>query len=215
VKRTLVLAVAASLLATGAATATAAPTKAKGPKPVSSTMFFHGSQPVGEVEGSAASAFLPMDTTAPTGSDAKSYGVTNFVAGPNTQCSGNAYFPTWTGAIDGAPTGATLEVHTQGAGGGTVTASLFADVFETLACNDAFVPPIGTATFTVPDGAGVVKVDFKNLNKKRKNYSNLVLMIAPSEALPVPFVARVNYDSTSAASKLVLSCLPKAGKKTC
>lgn len=214
-KRTIVLAAVASLLATGAVTATAAP-KAKAPKPVTTTFFFHGTQPIGEAEGQAAEFYLPMDATAPTGTSAKSYGVTNYVAGPNTQCSGNALFPTWTGTIDGAPTGtASLEVFMQGAGTGNITASLFADVYDAGACNDAFVPPIATATFAVPNGAATVKVDFKNVNKKGRNFSNLIVMLAPGDALGAPFVARVNYDATSAASKLTFSCIPKAGKKTC
>ena len=212
-KRTLVLAVAASLLATGAATATAAP-KAKAPKPVTMTYFFHGTQQVGEV-GGQTDGFGTMDATAPTGASAKSYGVTNYVAGPNSECAGNSLYPVFVGNIDGVPTGnAQLELFIQGAGTGLVEARIFADVFE-QACNEAYVPPLASATFAVPNGSATVKVDLKNLNKKGKSYSTLMVQLSQAELLAPPYVARVQYDAASAASKLTFTCIPKAGKKTC
>jgi hypothetical protein len=211
VKRTLVLALAGCLVATGAATATAAPKK---PKPVTMTYYFHGTQEVGEVQGQTE-GFGTMDATKPTGSAAKSYGVTNYVAGPNSECAGNSLYPVFVGNIDGAPTGnAELELFIQGAGSGSIEARIFADVFE-QACNEAYVPPLASATFAVPNGPATVKVNLKNLNKKGKNFSSLMVQLSQAELLAPPFVARVQYDAASVASKLTFTCVPKAGKKTC
>lgn len=215
-KRTLVLAVATGLLATGAVSASAAP-KPKAAKPVALSWFLHGTQPIGELENPdiTAPSYMPMDAKAPTGAQARSAGVTYYVAGPNTRCAGNTLFPVWVGALDGAPTGdATVELVLQTVGTGNIEVRLFADVFG-QACNDAYEPPIGSAIVPVTVGQTSAKVVLKNINKKKRNVSSLMLQVSPAAPLDPPFHTRIQYDATTALSKMAFRCQPKAGKKAC
>ena len=193
----------------GAFNATTAQAK---PKPVTLTHYFHGTQQLGEV-GNETDGYGVMDATAPTGSSARSAGVTNYVGGPNTECAGNALFPVWVGNIDGAPTGdATVELFLQTAGSGSVEVRLFADVTE-QACNEDYPTPLGSETFTVATGQTSAKVVIKKINPKGKPVHSLMVQVTP--VLGAPYIARVQYDATTAASKITFSCLPKPGKKAC
>lgn len=215
-KRILVLAVASGLLATGAVSASAAP-KPKAPKPVPMTWFLHGTQPLGELENPdiTSPTYMSMDAKAPTGTSARSAGVTYYVGGPNTECAGNTLFPVWVGALDGAPTGeATVEFPVQVAGSGSIEIRLFADIFG-QACNEAYEPPIGSVVVPVTSGMTSVKAVLKGINKKKRNISSLMLQVSPAETLAAPYVTRIQYDATSAMAKVAFTCQPKAGKKVC
>lgn len=219
-KRTLVLVLATGLLATGAVSASAAPKakpKPKAPAPVAMTWFFHGTQPLGELENPdiTAPTYMTMDAKAPTGGQARSAGVTYYVGGPNTNCAGNTLFPIWTGALDGAPTGdATVELFLQNVGTGNIEVRLFADIYG-QACNDAYEPAIGSAVVPVTVGQTSAKVVLKGINKKKRNIASLMLQVSPAAPLDPPFHTRIQYDATSALSKVSFSCLPKPGKKAC
>lgn len=214
-KRALILALTASCLAASAVTATAAPAK---PKPVTQTFFFHGTQSFGELENSPLEepVYPVMDATAPTGTTAKSSGITNYVAGPNGQCSGSTLFPVWVGAISGAPTGdATVELVLQTVVPGSIQVRLFTDI-ASQSCNEDYVPPIGSATTTLTAGQTSAKLVIKGINKKLKPFSSLMVQVSPAAALEPPFLARVQYDATNAQSKLTFSCIPtKKGAKSC
>jgi hypothetical protein len=214
VKRTLVLFVAVATVAGGAVSASAAPAKPKA-KPVAMTHYFHGTEQLGELQSPpvVGSGYAKMDATAPTGTSARSSGVTNYVGGPNTECAGNSLFPVWVGAVDGTPTGdATVELFLQTAGSGSFEVRLFADVTE-QACNEAYPGAIASETVTFTNGQTTAKVLLKKINPKGKPLGSLMVQVTP--VLGPPYIARVQYDATSAASRISFSCLPKAGKKTC
>ncbi len=216
-KRTIVLAISLTCLAASAVTATAAP-KAKAPKPVAMTWFLHGTQQFGELENpniAEAPTYATMDAKAPTGTSARSAGVTNYTAGPNTNCAGNTLFPVWAGALDGAPTGdATVDLVLQVAGTGDIEVRLFADIFG-QACNEAYEQPLGSAIIPVTSGQTSAKVVLKGINKKKRNITSLMLQVSPAASLTPPFITRIQYDATTAMSKVAFTCLPKAGKKAC
>ena len=197
-------------------------------KPITKTYYFHGSSPVGESENPPTSnTTLSMDAKKPTGSDVRSYGVTNALATPNTKCSNNTLFPVWTGPATGFITGtAKVTIFTASSPAAKVTVRIFADPGPT-ACNDTFVEPMGTATVDVPAGAGSVTATLKIASGKlSKVSSDLVVEITPAILQSVdtpqgtkyvfgPSATRVLYDSASYPSAITFSCLPKPGKKTC
>ena len=208
-KRTTVLGIVLVSLTAGALQASAAPAK----KPVKMAYFLHGTQDIGEIEAQTGD-YPVMDAKAPTGSAARSYGATNYVGGPNTECAGNKLFPVWIGAVDGAPVGdATVELFLETHGAGTLDVRLYADV-DAQACNADHPTPIGSQTVTLADGQSKATVVLKNINRKAKPVTSVMLQVTPIPAAP-PFISRVQYDSTGAASKVTFTCLPKAGKKTC
>src|ERR671915_2178376 len=87
------------------------------PKPVKTTLYFHGATPLGESESfpGVADAYLPMDAKEPTGAEPKSKGITNYLAGPNYNCAGNHLFPVWTGPVAGSIKGdVKVTLHTIG-----------------------------------------------------------------------------------------------------
>lgn len=215
-KRTLVVALSVALVTTGAVTASAAP-KPKAVKPVPTTWFLHGTQQFGELENPDITdpTYMTMDAKAPTGTSARSAGVTYYVAGPNTNCAGNTLFPVWVGTLAGAPTGdATVELPVQVAGSGSIEIRLFADVFG-QACNDAYEPPIGSVVVPVSSGMTSVKAVLKGINKKKRVIGSLMLQVSPAETLAPPHVTRIQYDATSAQAKLAFTCQPKPGAKAC
>lgn len=215
-KRSVVLAVVISSLAVSAATATAAPKVKAKPKPVPVTLFLHGTQSFGEADNTIVTGEFPtMDLTAPTGTQARSRGVTNYGAGPNTKCAGNSLFPVWVGALAGTPTGdVTVDLFLQSAGSGTFEVRLFADIAE-QACNDAYVEPIGSATFAIANGAQTAKIVLKGVNKKAKPVTSLMLQVSPATVPAAPFITRIQYDSVAMNSRITMSCLPNIGKKAC
>jgi hypothetical protein len=199
-------------VAAGLVTATAAPAK---PKPVTVTHFLHGTQQYGEAENFAGTGAFPvMNSTPPTGTSARSSGITNYVGGPNTNCAGNSLFPVWVGAVDGAPTGdAKVQLFLQTAGSGSFEVRLFADV-DAQQCNEAYPGDIGSETVAFTSGQDKATVVIKNINRKHKPLHSLMLQVTPVVGAP-PYFARVQYDATTANSSITFSCLPKPGKKSC
>ena len=208
-KRAAVLALVLVSLTGGALNASAAPK----PKPVKMTYFLHGTQDIGEVDAQTGD-YPVMDAKAPTGTSPRSYGATNYVGGPNTECAGNKLFPVWLGAVDGAPVGdAVVDLFLETHGAGSLDVRLYADV-DAQACNAEHPTPIGSQVVTLKDGQTKATVTLKNINRKAKTFGSLMLQVTPSLSAP-PFIARVQYDATTTASKIAFTCLPKAGKKTC
>ena len=146
-----------------------------------------------------------MDTTKPTDSVPKSMFVTNYVSGPNTQCSGNGLLPTWRGDFAGKVKGLTLNLHTVA----TPAAQLKVDVFPdgTGGCNSTatgasdYIPPAASETVEVAPGHAETVVKFNH--KPFKATNSLVLML--SIVSPNPDQVRVLYDSPDMASSLQVS----------
>jgi hypothetical protein len=213
--RAVISVLVASALVGGAVNASLAQAKPRGPKPVTVTHFLHGTQSYGEAQKPAGQGdYAVMNASAPTGTSARSSGITNYVGGPNTDCAGNSLFPVWIGAVDGAPTGdAKVELFLQTAGSGSFEVRLFADVEEQL-CNETYPGDIGAETVTFTSGQDKATVVLKYINRKHKPLHSLMLQVTPVLTAP-PYIARVQYDSTAANSRITFSCLPKAGKKSC
>lgn len=200
----------------------------KAPKPITKTYYFHGASAVGESDNPPTSdTTLRMDAKKPTGSDVRSYGVTNALATPNSKCANNTLFPVWAGAAQGFLTGtAKVTIYTGSTPASKVTVRLFADPTP-LACNDTFVEPMATATVDVPAGAGSVTATLKiAANKTAKVSNEFVVEVTPAILQTVdtpqgpksvygPSATRVFYDSVTYPSSITFSCLPKPGKKTC
>jgi hypothetical protein len=182
------------------------------PKPVTVTQYLHGTNDIGEVQGQT-DGYGVMDAKAPTGTSAKSYGITNYVGGPNTECAGNALFPVWVGAVNGTPTGdAKVDLFLQTVGSGSFEVRLFANVEEQL-CNEEYPGVMASETVTFTNGQAKASVVLKNINRKRKPVGSLMLQVTPVLSVP-PYIARVQYDATTVNSHISFSCVPKSGK-TC
>jgi hypothetical protein len=189
--------------------------KKKKAAPVTVTLFFHGTETLGEADMvnniEAGGTVLPMDATEPTNAQFKSFPILDLVATPNEACSGSPLFPSWTGKLVGRVTGDVKVVFNTIGSAGTVDVELFADAGP-LSCNETYIEPVGETTVDLPLGTGTVEaviegVDFELL-------SNLVVMINPKN-LDAPAVGRVLYDSTPDDSHVELVCTPAARAKTC
>lgn len=205
-------AVAVLGLIVGAMSAPAGAAKKK-PKPV--TMFFHGSETLGEADAvdnlNNGGTLLPMDTTEPTGSQSKSFPILDLVATPNQSCSGNPLFPSWSGQFAGRVTGNVKVVFNTLASLGSVDVELFVDVGP-LSCNETYSDPVAETTVDLPSGSGTVEAVIRGVNFNARGI--LVVMINPRN-LDVPATGRVLYDSPTDASRVELKCIPAAGATTC
>jgi hypothetical protein len=211
-KRSLVLLLTLGLVAG----ALSVPAHAKA-KPVTTTLYLHGGQPAGEMELPdtwTSAAWLMMDTTKPTAATPKSMFVTNYLAGPNTTCSGNGLVPTWRGMMSGTVTGTlTITLHTVG----SPAAQLQADVFpdgnggcESTLGSTGYTPPVATGTAAVPPGPGTTTFTFKNV--KFKAAASLVIMLSIPGAPANPYQVRVLYDGAGFESNVQFSCAGTCGK---
>jgi hypothetical protein len=213
-KRILVLVSVLGLVAVSAAPGNAAA------KPVKTTLYLHGTQPLGELEsdGIVNANYLPMDTTKPTGQAPKSRQVTNYAVGPNTQCAGNALFPVWLGPLSGTVKG-TVKVTLFLAGTPSdVDVRIWPDVNSSLCTNktlgaNQYPKPAGEVVVTTPPGGGQVTAMIKNVNFKAQ--AMFMIQLSPSgPALPagmVPSFDRVLYDAASFASSVQFTCTPAKG----
>ena len=188
------------------------------------TFYFHGSQPLGELDPTPPdiSTFRTMDATAPTGADSKSHQLLNYVRGPNSNCAGNPLFPMWVGLLGGEVAG-DVKVNFSAAGlpGGEVLIELFTDV-EAQACNEEYPDPAASVTVALPAGQGKVEAVIKDVKLKAKG--SFMIMFKPvvlvDDATAGKFMTptsqgRIYYDSTADPSSVSFSCSPKAGKSAC
>ena len=209
--RLLVPLVLVAVAATTASTATAAVK----PKPVKMTHYLHGTQSLGEAEQFfGVGGAMRMDKVKPTGTQARSKQVTNYVAGPNPECTGNPFFAYWDGVVNGTLSGkATVRLFTTAAPGSEVLVRLFnAPKGE---CNEGYEVPIAEKAAAVPQGDGtvVVVMDVKRRAKPIKGI--LRLMVSTVGDLGDASQTRLRYDAVSAPAAVTFTCLPKPGKKTC
>lgn len=181
------------------------------------TFYLHGTENVGELDATSL-GHMPMDTVAPTGSSSKSRGITNYVRGPNSKCSGNWLLPTWDGFMSGRVEGdVRVVLNTLTHPGASFTVELFADGGG--GCNDAYVEPVAAQDVAFPAGAAETAVVFEDVQFDVGG--QLTLMVrAPSNPVAgqptsQPHQGRVYYDSVAQASRVELQCLLPEGKTTC
>jgi hypothetical protein len=221
-----IIATAATLLVVvGMVSAPATAKKAK--KPVTTTLYLHGNEVVGESESFSvvADAYLPMDVTEPTGAEPKSKFITNYLAGPNAMCAGNNLFPVWRGDIAGTIKGdMKFTFHTVGTPG-PVEIRVWPDVGSSM-CNsenpaspsDAYPDPAGAVTVDLPAGPGTTEATIKGVNFKAA--ASMIVQISPTVAVDIPspggsilnpFISRILYDTPDFASSLEFKCIPASG----
>ena len=196
-------------------------------KPVATKLFLHGDGPVGESQSVpvVSDAMLPMDPTEPAGAEPKSKFITNYLVGPNTECSGNNLFPVWSGAVSGTIKGdMKLTIHTVGTPG-PIEVRVWPDVLSSqcnsenpVASSSAYIEPAGSVEVELPPGHGTVEAVIKNVNFKAigtmaVQITPVVLVDVPSPGGSVlnPFLSRILYDTTDFASSLEFSCIPAKG----
>lgn len=200
---------AAALVAAPLSPATAAKKK---PKPVQTKLLFHGSMPFGEIESRANGAYLPMTPAEAGGSEPKSYQVTNFGGGPNTQCAGNMYFPVWVGPVAGKIVGDIKVTLHAISSGGTVDVRVWPDV-NSLLCDSAatgameYVEPATSATVSLPPGHGAIEVVLPNTEFT----AQALMMVQVTPVIIPPFFSRVLYDTAEFSSGVEFACIPARG----
>lgn len=213
-RKTIVVALALGLIASAFAYA---PAQAGKKKAVKTTLYLHGTQQVGEAELPDTwlnSLWFPMDTTEPSGELPKSMFVTNYVAGPNTACSGNGLLPTWKGTFAGTVKGdMTVTLHTVATPATKLKVELFPD--GSGGCDSdlgstGYAPPAASASVDVAPGPATTEVKFEDVNFRAGAW--LVLMLSIDGA-PHPGQVRVLYDAPGYDSKIEMTCTPLAGKK--
>jgi hypothetical protein len=214
-RKTLLIAVATGLLAASLAGPALAGKKAK---PVATTLYFHGTETVGELESYPfiAAGYFAMDSTEPTGAQPKSKQLTNYVGGPNTECAGNEFFPVWIGDVSGTVKGDVKVTFNTIAVGGAVDVRIWPDVAGQLCTNETlgvfdYPEPAGEVRVSLPPGAGTVEAVIEGVKFKATS----LLMVQLTPVITPPFFGRVLYDSPTAASKIEFSCTPAKGQKAC
>ena len=123
--------IAALLAVACVAAAFVAPAEAGKVKTFKHTVYLHGTQQAGEAEAPdtwVGGIWMKMDGTKPAGDPPKSVFVTNYVGGPNTNCSGNGLLPVWAGDMKGTIKGTvTVALHTVASPAASLEARLYPD----------------------------------------------------------------------------------------
>ena len=210
-KKTLIVALALSLVAGALAMPAAAKKKAK---PVSTTLYAHGPSTAGEVDGAVwvtetGKPPLTLDATEPAAGLPKSQNF--FSPGLNDQCTGLPLaFPTFQGDLSGTIVGdVTMTAHFVSAPS-KVLARIWTDV-PNFSCNDAYVEPASEVEVDVPAGQSEVEIVFPGLKQEALSWV-LVEILAPSGTDYKGQVGRLLYDSADAATRLEFNCIPASGK---
>lgn len=208
-RRALIIALAAGLVAGSLAGPAVAQKKKKKPKkPAAVELFLHGRGPVTEAymhETWLDSNWMSMDNKKPTAAQPSSMFVTNYVGGPNTNCDGNGLLPVWKGDFAGKFKGnVTVKLHTIATPAASMNVALYAD--PTGTCSSAATgseapPPVATEAVAVPSGPGVTEVTFKGVSFASIGSLALQLhMVGPS-----PAQVRVLFDGASHPSSVMLA----------
>lgn len=195
-------------------------------KPVTTTLYMHGSEVVGELESTPLVADNPlsMDPSEPTGAEPKSHGIFNGVVTPNHQCAGNNLFPVFVGNVQGRIVGdLKVTLHALSTPG-KVDVRVWTDKLGLLCTSDLagtaeYPEPVAEATLDLPAGHGVIEAVFKDLDVLAT--TNMMIQVSPEttpagpEEIMAPFVARILYDATDYASNVEFQCIPNKGQKSC
>ena len=217
-RKILTLAILAGLVATSfSPTATAAKRK----KPVKTTLYMHGTEPVGEVDELVNMEYLKMDTKKPNGATPKTIGITNYVAGPNDECAGNNLFPVFVGRLTGTVKGNVTVTFFNAGGPGSIRVRIWPDVTgqlcnqETLGAHD-YPKPAGDAKINALPGENKIvikKVKFKALSALMVQFSPGATVDVQGPRYVPPIVARIVYDSPDFMTRIQFTCTPLRGKK--
>lgn len=173
-------------------------------KPVATTLFMEGQSTLGEEDQTVNGTYLKLQAEPGTG--AKTMGMPNYLAGPNTSCAGNGLVPVFVGSLAGKVIGdmkVTFDVLATPAAQAEVR--VWPDI-AAQACNEAYPEPAGAAVVDLPAGQGTVEAVVEDL----KFDAGAVMMIQITPVLGVPSYARVSYGTD--ASKVEFKCLPVSGK---
>jgi hypothetical protein len=213
-----------SVLVAGALALPAAAQK-KRAKPVASTLYFEGTETVGETESMAivADGYLGLSPDEPGDGTAKSKGLLNYVRGPNHDCAGNSLWPVYVGKLNGKVTGEMKVIFHSVSTPGEVVVRVWPDVMSQMCTNEAlgafdYPEPAAELRLPVPAGQGEIEAVFEKVNFTAT--ASLMVQISPAkESTPAgsvfpPLVGRVLYGSSSAPSRVEFKCVPRSGK-TC
>lgn len=223
VKKSIVAVLALALIA-GALSAPAVAGKKKKPKPVETTLYFHGTSALGEQDSMPVvnDVNLKMDATEPSGTEMRSKAIVNGVATPNGRCAGNNFFPLWVGEVSGRIQGDVTVSFDAVASPGQVLVRVWPDVFGLMCNSNAsgstdYPEPGGEVVVDLPAGAGLVEaviegVDFEAGANLMVQISPFEMDVAAGETVFPPFASRVLYDSVDYPSHITFSCLPASGK---
>jgi hypothetical protein len=201
-RRALVVAIMLGLLAG----ALAAPVRAVSTRNVA--LYLHGREVVGEFELPETwlnASPMTMDTKKPKG-ETRSRFATNYVVGPNGECSGNGLYPLWRGELRGTVTGTVkITLHTVATPAAKLALELFPDA--TGGCNSAvsmdYIPPAESKIVDVPPGPGKVVAVIKNA--KFKVAASLWLQVRIADQETSPAQVRLLYDSPEFPSGIKLT----------
>ena len=213
-KRFVVLALVLGLIAGSLAGPAAAGKKKKKAKPVATTMWMHGQNPIGELdgvqwfdEGAGGRSTMTLDGEEPTGSTKS---MNFFSPGLNDQCTGLPLaFPTFDGDMAGTIKGDAKLFLNFASAPGELVARIWADQ-PVFTCNDAYVEPAAEVTFSVPPGQNEVEVVFEDLDLPVTHWV-LIEVLALSGTDYKGQVGRLLYDSPDAPSRIEFDCIPASG----
>ncbi len=180
-------------------------------KPQAVTLYLHGTLPAEEpsIPDRWLNNIWPtLDPTEPSG-QSKSQMITNYVGGPNTNCSGNGLLPVWRGNLTGQVKGDVKFTLTTAAVPTTaIVASLYPD--GTGGCNESAEAPAAQIQVDLAAGQAVTEIVFEDVDFEA--IASLVLMLHIPNLTPGQ--ARIFYDGADAPSSLEFLCTPTT-QKTC
>lgn len=192
----------------------AAARKGRKPKAISTTLYFHGSMPLGEIDeatDTATLSFMTMDPKAPTDSQSKS----KSFGWANTGCSGNRGFVTWLGNVSGTIVGDIDLDFTALSIPQDIEVRVWPDVTETL-CAANYPNPAIDQVISVPSGQGEIKVALKSPTGTISVSHSLMIQLSPAAIMTdTPGPGRVFYDGTSDPSHITFMCVPASGAAAC
>lgn len=191
---------------------------AKKAKPQAVTLYFHGTQYVGETEipDGVSGIYRTMDATEPTDPAPKSVNLLAAGSGgagtPNSQCAGNPLFPVWVGDVNGTVVGdLKVSLDSVSLPATKVDVRVWGFVPGIGACDsqgvEGYVEPFAETRVDVPPGPGTIEAVLKN--KKFKTLGKLMVQITP--VLDGATATRVLYDSTTTVSQIEFKCAPATG----
>jgi hypothetical protein len=204
-------------LVVGALGATPAVAKKKA-KPVATTLYFHGTEPLGEMELEAgiAGSYRVMDATEPSDPAPKSMALLAVGAAgngtPNPQCAGSPLFPLWQGDVNGTIVGnIKVSLDAVSLPATKLDVRVWGMVPPFGSCDsqgtEAYIDPDAEVRVDVPPGAGTITAVLKGVRFKTAGK----LMIQFTPVLEGVTGGRVLYDSTSTISQMKFTCIPASG----
>ena len=189
-------------------------------KPVATTLYAHGPNAAGEVDGAlwfptlGGPSPFTLDATKPDGAAAKSMTFTNPAL--NDQCTGlPTAHPVFVGPLVGTIKGnVKLTGYFAAAPSNDVIARIWVDT-PVFSCNDAYIPPAKEVKFDVPAGQSEIPVTFSGLNVTAQSTVMIQFLTGDVDNGYAGQAGRLLYDATSALTRIEFPCIPAKGKKAC